>query len=351
MSVSATPRLYSVYERLVWRRRTAIILSLAALLVVFTLDVATGPVFIPPFKVIQAIFNPVQTGRETRLIIWDVRLPVAIAAVLAGFALGAAGAVMQVVLDNPLASPYTLGVSAGAAFGAALAYALGLQLAPFLGEYVVAANAFTVSLLVLLLVYLLGRLRGFTPEALILAGIAVSYAFHSGLALLEYMASEEALQAIVFWLFGSLYKATWPKLAVLAATVALSVALLYPRAWRLTSLRLGDDTARSMGVNPAFERILALTLAGLATAVTVSIHGIIGFIGLVAPHTARLALGSEDERYLLPLSAVHGALILSAADIASKIVLPGGVLPVGIVTSLIGVPFLLALMARGGDRR
>lgn len=347
MLASATPKLHTVYKRLIVRRRVAILASLVAVLALFILDISVGPTLIPPPRIIKALFDPLSVDESTRLIIWDVRLPVALAAILAGASLGLAGAVMQVVLDNPLASPYTTGVSAGAAFGAALAYALGLQLVPLAGEYIVVVNAFICSLIVLTLVYILGGLRDFTSEALILAGIAVSYAFHSGLALLEYLASEEALQAIVFWLFGSLYKATWSKLAMVAITLLLGIIALYPRAWNLTSLQLGDDTARSMGVDPKRERLIALLVAGLVTSVTVSIYGVIGFVGLVAPHTARLALGSEDERYLLPLSMLHGSLILCAADVASKLVTPGGVLPIGIVTSLVGVPYLLALMARG----
>ncbi|AEM38294.1 transport system permease protein [Pyrolobus fumarii 1A] len=349
MAYAARSEAVALYERLVARRRLALAASGATLLILFLLDVSLGPTLIPPGELVTALFRPESVEPTVAVIVWDVRLPVALAAVLAGASLGAAGIVMQVILDNPLASPYTLGVAAGAAFGAALGYVMGLQLVPLLGEYMVTVNAFTVALAVCLLVYTLGRLRGFTAEALVLAGIAVSYAFHSGLALLEYMASEEALQAIVFWLFGSLYKATWGKLALLAAVLAASLALLTPRAWRLTALRLGDETARSMGVDPRRERLVAFTTASLLTATCVSFFGVIGFVGLVAPHTARLMAG-EDQRYTLPLAALHGAIIMSAASTLSKVIVPGAVLPIGIVTSLIGIPFLLSLMARGGRR-
>ncbi len=332
---------HEVYARLTRRRRMAVLALMVATPILFMLDVATGPVRLPLEEVVAALAGG---GGEAAVIVWDVRLPVALAAVLVGFSLGAAGALMQTVLDNPLASPYTLGVASAAAFGAAAAYALGVSLAPMLSTASATLNAFVAALGASLLVYTLGRLRGFTAEALVLAGIAVNYAFHSLLALMEYVASEEALQAIVFWLFGSLYKATWEKLAVLALVVALAAPLVMLRAWRLTALRLGDEAALSMGVEPGRERILAFAAASMLTATAVSFHGVIGFVGLVAPHTARMMVG-EDQRYLLPASMLSGATLMLAADIASKSLVPGAVIPIGIVTSLAGIPFFLALVA------
>ncbi len=330
-----------VYAKLTRRRRVAVLALAAATPILFALDVAVGPVRLPLGEVIAALAGQ---GGEAAVIVWDVRLPVALAAVLVGFSLGAAGALMQTVLDNPLASPYTLGVASAAAFGAAAAYALGLSLAPLVPMASATLNAFVAALGASMLVYALGRLRGFTAEALVLAGIAVNYAFHSLLALMEYVASEEALQAIVFWLFGSLYKATWEKLAALALVVGLAAPPALLRAWRLTALRLGDDVALSMGVEPGRERVMAFVAASLLTATAVSFHGVIGFVGLVAPHIARMLVG-EDHRYLLPASMLSGAVLMLAADIASKSIVPGAVIPIGIVTSLTGIPFFLALVA------
>ena len=331
----------ALYAKISKVKRIYLAASLALLPALFLLDIFTGPEKIPPLEILAALAGG--GGEATRLILWEVRLPVALAALLAGASLGLAGSIMQAILDNPLASPYTLGVAAGAAFGAALAYTLGVAVLPF-GGYIVTLNAFAFAIATMALVYILGRLRGFTPEALILAGIAVGYAFHSLLALLEYMASEEALQAIVAWLFGSLYKATWGKLQLLTVLLLGSLVVVIPRAWRLTALRLGDEKAKSLGIEPGRERLIAFVIASLLTAVTVSMFGIIGFVGLVAPHTARLLVG-EDERYRAALSLAHGSVMLLAADIASKSILPGGVIPIGIVTSLAGIPFLLALLA------
>ena len=339
---SATRSAVKVYEAIVARRRAVLLAMGVAAPLLFLLDVSTGPSGLPPLAALEAMLG--LRGGTAAVIVWEVRLPVALAAVLVGAMLGAAGSLMQTVLDNPLASPYTLGIAAGAAFGAALAYVLGFSVVPWLSGMAALVNAAFFAFATAVLVYALGRLRGFTAEALVLAGIAVAYAFHSLLALMEYMASEEALQAIVFWLFGSLYKATWHRVAIEAAVLAGAAAAMLPRAWRLTSLRLGDEAARSMGVEPTRERLLAFAAASVLTATAVSIHGVIGFVGLVAPHLARLLVG-EEQRFQLPASMLAGAVLLAAADVASKSVVPGAIIPIGIVTSLTGIPFFVALLA------
>ncbi len=335
----------SLYRRETRRRARTIALLALAVPLLFLANISYGPGGFSPAPSIRALLG----GGQEALIVREVRLPSALAAVVVGASLGAAGAVMQTILGNPLASPYTLGVSAGAAFGAAAAYAVGFTVLPWLGGYTVAVNAFVFALATSILVYLLGRLRGFTAESLILAGIAVNYLFHSLLALMEYLASEEALQAIVFWLFGSLYKATWSRLALGAAGLLAGAAILLPAAWRLTSLRLGDEEAEALGADPARTRLLGFAAASMLTALSVCFYGVIGFIGLMAPHVARSLVG-EDFRYMLAASALSGAALLSAAHLASRMVLPGGVLPVGIVTSLTGVPFFLAAVAWGRTR-
>ncbi len=333
-------RLARLYAERARERMRAILLLSALLPLLFFANLSYGARGFNPASAIHGLMG---SGVES-VIVRDIRLPAALAAVLVGASLGLAGAVMQTILDNPLASPYTLGVSAGAAFGAAAAYAVGFSIVPGIGGYAVPVNAFAFAMATSLLVYALGRARGFTSEALVLAGIAVSYMFHSLLALMEYLANEEALQAIVFWLFGSLYKATWSKLLLGTAGLAASLVVLTPLAWRMTSLRLGDEAAEALGAEPRSTRLLGFAAASLLTALSVCFYGVIGFIGLIAPHVARGLVG-EDFRYLASASALAGALVLSAAHLASRALVPGGVLPIGIVTSLAGVPFFLAIVA------
>jgi iron complex transport system permease protein len=275
-------------------------------------------------------------------IVWTIRLPVAVMALLVGAALGMTGAVMQTILNNPLASSYTLGVSAGAGFGAALVIVLG-AVVPLPESIAVPAAAFLFAALACAGVWFLGSIRGATPETLVLAGIALMFLFQALLALLQFMASPEALQQIVFWLFGSLQRATWPKLAIIAAVLAVAVPLLMRDAWSLTALRLGDDRAAALGVGVRGVRLRGFVFVSVATGVAVAFVGTIGFVGLVAPHLARMLVG-EDQRILLPGAALAGAVLLSAASVASKTVSPGALFPIGIVTALIGVPFFAWLI-------
>jgi iron complex transport system permease protein len=257
--------------------------------------------------------------------------------------LGSAGAEMQTILNNPLASPYTLGVSSAAGFGAALVLVLGIALVPFGKQFLIATNAFIFALGSSLAVYVIAGTKKGTTEIIILAGIALLFLFYSLTALLEYLATEEQLQAVVFWLFGSLNKTTWTKLLIVTAVFAAVFPLLLSRAWKLTTLRLGETVAESMGINVKKLRLTTLVLVSLLTATAVCFVGTIGFIGIVAPHIARF-LGGEDQRFFLPLSALVGASLLSGASVASKLIMPGAVFPIGIVTSFIGIPFFLSLI-------
>jgi len=275
-------------------------------------------------------------------IVWSLRLPMATMAVAVGAALGLSGAVMQTILNNPLASCYTLGISAAAGFGAALVIALGFGV-PLAQHLAIPLSAFLFAALASAAVLAIGRSGGMTPETMVLAGIALLFLFQALQSLLQYLASPEVLQAIVFWLFGSLLKATWPKTAVVGCVLAVALPLLLADAWRLTALRLGEERARGLGVDVVGLRLRSFVVISVLTASAVSFVGTIGFVGLVAPHLARMLVG-EDQRYLLPLSALCGALLLAAASIASKTISPGAVFPIGIVTALFGVPFFLLLV-------
>jgi iron complex transport system permease protein len=328
------------------RRRLALLAALAlALIASVALDVATGPSGMAVERLLQILRDPGSVPRVEAVIVWNVRLPYALMAVLVGAALALAGVEMQTVLDNPLASPFTLGVSAAAALGAALAIVLGLALPGVPPAYVVAANAFVFALASVALLYLLALWRGFGVESLVLFGIALVFSFNALVALLQFVASQDTLQQLVFWTLGSLARASWDKLAILAAVLALCLPLAWRQSWAMTALTLGEDRARSFGVPVGRLRAAALLRISLLSGVAVAFVGTIGFVGLVAPHIARMLVG-EDHRVLLPASALAGALILSMASVASKTLIDGVLVPVGIVTSLVGIPFFLAIVAR-----
>jgi len=347
MDMRTTSR--DAYVRITRRKMICLIAVIGALVLSFLIDVMTGPAQLSVKEVIQAIFWADQSDPMVSIIVWVIRLPVALMAISVGAALGVAGAEMQTILGNPLASPYTLGISGAAGFGAALAMVLGVGIVPYAEEFLIPLNAFIFSLITCMTIYMLAKGRKNQTETIILVGIALLFLFNALLALLQYMASENQLQAVIFWLFGSLMKATWPKLAIVTVVLILLIPMFAVDAWKLTALRLGDAKAQSLGIDVRKLRLKVFVGISLITATAVCFVGTIGFVGLVAPHISRMLVG-EDQRFFLPLSAMSGALLLSAASVGSKMIIPGSIFPIGIVTSFIGVPFFLALILtrRGG---
>jgi iron complex transport system permease protein len=326
------------------RRKLAVLVTLLSVLVVCLLfDVALGPSRLPFFEVVRAILLPGDVEASARVIVWEIRLPVALLAVIVGSSLAIAGAEMQTVLNNPLASPFTLGISAAAGFGASLALVTGIGVLPLAGPFLVSANAFTFAMITALFIYAVSQMRGGSVEIVVLLGIALVFTFNALLALLEYIASEQTLQEIVFWTLGSLTKANWTKVAISGTMMAVVVPLLARRAWALTALRLGDDKARSLGIDVKRLRLSVLLMVSLLASAAVAFVGIVGFVGLVGPHIARMLVG-EDQRYFLPASAAAGAIMMSVTSIISKELIPGVIFPIGIITALIGVPFFLSLV-------
>lgn len=331
-------------------RRIAILAGLAVLLVLsVAVDVSLGPARYGVGEVLQTLLALGPADLQMTVVVWDIRMPMALLAVTVGASLSLAGAQMQTILANPLASPFTLGLSAAASFGAALAMVLGVALFPAAIALMVPVNAFAMAMVASLSIFGLSTLRGVTVETIVLLGIALVFSFNAALALLQYFASEQALSAVVFWTMGSLTKATWGKVAVCAVILAVCTPLFARRAWALTAIRLGEARAAAMGVPVKRLRLEALFLVSLLAAVPVSFVGTIGFIGIVGPHVARLLLG-EDQRFFLPGAMLSGALILSATSVLSKAILPGAVLPIGIITALVGVPFFAALILTRGRR-
>jgi iron complex transport system permease protein len=283
-------------------------------------------------------------------ILWQLRIPRVLMAIVCGIGLAAAGLMMQTILQNPLASPYTLGISSAASFGAALAIVMRTGVTSLLPmvvsyDYLISANAFFFTFLATFAIYLLSKSQRITVETIVLFGVAVSYVFSAGSSFLQYIGNSDELAALAYWMFGSLGKANWSKLAICTAVVLFVITLACSKAWDFNSLLLGDESAQSAGINVENLRVMGLLLASLTTAVIVSMLGPIGFIGLVAPHLGRILVGG-DHRYLMPISFLIGSILLVAADTLARTVLSPVVIPVGIVTSVVGVPLLIYLIVK-----
>ncbi|PLZ02521.1 iron-siderophore ABC transporter permease [Burkholderia sp. WAC0059] len=339
------------YRRLTRRRFGWLVLTFALIVASLLADFNTGPSGLPVSTLLRTVFDHTSVDLGTRVIVWQIRLPYAVMALLVGACLGLAGGEMQTILDNPLASPYTLGVSAAAAFGASLAIVLDVTIPGIPQAWIVSANAFVFALLSAAILDAVARWRGMNASGVVLMGIALVFAFHALVSLMQFVASADALQGLIFWTLGSLARADWPKIGVLALALALALPFSLRNAWRLTALRLGEDRAASFGIDVRRLRLGTLLRVALLSGLAVSFVGTIGFVGLIAPHIARTLFG-EDHRFYLPGSALIGALMLSLASIASKALIPGVLIPVGIVTALVGIPLFLGIVlrAQGGMR-
>ncbi len=277
-------------------------------------------------------------------IIWDIRFPRIVMALIAGAGLAAAGVTMQGVLRNPLVSSYVLGISSAAGFGAALAIVFGIGVTSFLGGYLVIGNAFIFCLLAMIIVYSIARIRGMSSETVILAGVAVGFLFSALLSLIQYISPEDkAVSAIVFWLLGGLYTASWENILICLPIVGISMILMWTQSWNINIMSMGEDVAMSLGVNSRRVLTVNMLLETIATASIIAFTGIIGFVDLIAPHIARMLLGS-DHRYLIPCSIGVGAFMLLASDTVARLIIMPTELPVGIITSLLGVPFFIYLL-------
>jgi iron complex transport system permease protein len=330
--------------RVLVQRKKLVLLALSLVLALSVIaDLGLGPARYTMREVVLALMGSPNVSLQISVVIWDIRMPVALMAVVVGAALSAAGAQMQTILNNPLASPFTLGISAAASFGASIALVFGIGILPWAIDYVVSLNALLMAMAAALFIHFMSQKRGVTVETIVLLGITLVFTFNALLALVQYLASEQALSAVVFWTMGSLTRATWPKLAITTIVVAVSLPLFMRRAWALTALRLGEDKAASFGVNVRWLRLETMMIISLLAAVPVAFVGTVGFIGLVGPHIARMLVG-EDQRYFLPASVLSGAAILSLTSVVSKSIVPGTIFPIGIITALVGVPFLFSLI-------
>ncbi|WP_329116457.1 FecCD family ABC transporter permease [Streptomyces sp. NBC_01465] len=338
------------------RRSPAYLLTaglLGALVVLCLVSAGVGAYDIPLGDVVGSVLHRIGLGggeldRVGESVLWNVRLPRVVLALLVGGSLGCAGALMQGVFGNPLAEPGVIGISSGAAVGAVGAIALGLN---FFGNWTITACAFVAGLVTVLVVYVLSRSGGRTEVVtLILTGIAVNAFAGALIGLFIFFADNAQISQITFWQLGSLAQATWPKvLAVLpCAVVGLGVAPFFAR--KLDLLALGERPARHLGVDVERLRVVLVLVVALLTAAAVAVAGIITFVGLLVPHLLRMANG-PGHRFLVPASALGGAVVLVAGDLAARTVAAPAELPLGVLTALFGSPFFFWLLRRTRQRQ
>ncbi|MDR1872755.1 MAG: iron ABC transporter permease [Deltaproteobacteria bacterium] len=269
-----------------------------------------------------------------------LRLPRIAMAVLVGAGLAMSGTLAQAILRNPLASPFTLGISSGASFGAAISVFINVM-----SVWWTIVWAFVFAMATSAIIFGLARIKNSRPETLILGGVAVMFLFGAGTSLLQFLATEFQIQSIVFWGFGNLGRAGWTEVAIAAVCIIPPLPFALRLSWDLNALVLGEETAQALGVNYHALRLKCIALISLMSAAAICFTGLIGFIGLVSPHIARMFLGSE-HRYLMPGAILFGVILVSLSDTLSRTIWSPQVVPIGILTSFLGVPFFLWILLR-----
>ncbi|MFY9263299.1 MAG: iron ABC transporter permease [Actinomycetaceae bacterium] len=344
------------YRRQARRHRLVIVSLIGVVLVTAVLAINAGAANTTSVDVIKALLG--QDNGMNKVVIWNIRLPRVTAAIVVGIGLAVSGVVMQTTLRNALASPFTLGISNAAAFGANLAivgFGAGMitsnanAAVTVSSPAVVATGAFIFSMLATLIIIALSKNRGFSPETVVLAGVALGSLFTAGSTLIQYFADDVQIAAMVFWTFGDLGRPGWREVTIIAVITLVATIFFMFRRWDYNALDAGEDAARSLGVNVARLRMVTMLVAAGVTAIGVSFTGIIGFIGLIAPHMMRRVVGI-DHRFLIPASALAGAALLLIADTLARTMISPIVLPVGALTSFFGAPLFLWLLMRKGKQ-
>lgn len=297
-------------------------------------------------EIVAGLLNRGDPNSLDYLVVWNLRLPLLFTAVIAGVGLTVAGTTMQTVLKNPLADPFTTGISAGACLGATIAITSKI--------FIIGAGigtvifAFIFSLLPVAIILFISKFRRSSPMSIILIGISLMFFFDALTAYLMIRADPFSLSAIYEWTIGTLSRSNWENLTIMSIIVLSVCAFIYLNSKRINALNYDDDTAKSMGINVDRFRLLMLICVSLIAAGITSFTGIIGFIGLVSPHIARLIIGANNK-YLLLCSMLVGSIFMVFSDIVAKTIAPG-TLPIGIVTAMIGCPILvfLLLSRKGG---
>ncbi len=339
------------------RRKYAFLgLCTLALVVLTVYTVGLGDTGLGYADILRYIFRPDDSWESA--VVWDLRLRVILGSIFSGMALGLSGAVMQTILRNPMASPFTLGVSNAAAFGASFAILfLGAGTVTFgtsgsisvTHPVAVTVCAFAMAMVCTLAMLVIVKVTDVSPESIVLAGMAMSAIFSALLSFMQYMADSTTLSAIVGWQFGSISRINWKQEYMLIGTLVMITLYYLYKIWDYNSMESGEDVARGLGVNIPRTRLIGLTLSAMLTAVVVSFVGIIGFIGLIAPHIVKKFVGT-DNRFVIPGSIVVGGLVMLIAYIVSTYAFPS-VIPIGIITSAVGGPMFIAILIGRRRRR
>lgn len=341
------------YKQYTSRKKIIILIMIFMVLILSIFSICAGSSNIKPYQIVKAVLG-YETGIPS-IVIWNIRMPRVIAAIVAGAGLSVAGCVMQNNLKNPLASPSTLGVSSAAAFGANMAIIVfgagsiqstSSDAVIINNPYAVTLSAFVWSMAAVCIILSLARLKDFSPEAMVLAGVALSSLFSAGSTLIQYFAQDTQVAAAVFWTFGDLGRASWNEVILMSVIVAAAMIYFMMRRWDYNALDSGQESAKGLGVNVERVRLGGMFMSSLITAAVVSFLGMIGFIGLIGPQIMRRVVGS-DHRFLIPASALMGAALLLVSDTAARIIISPIVLPVGAITSFLGAPLFLYLLMRG----
>ena len=339
----------TLYAKTIKRNICILALLFACAFLLTILSLMIGQAKISFANSVKGLFG---AGEYVRIVRY-VRLPRVCAALAVGFGLAISGCVMQVILQNPLASPSSLGVSQSAVFGANLAIVFGAGAFAGTGSstlnindpFVVALSALAFSVATVFAVVGVSKFKSFSPVTVILLGVAASGFFTALTTLVQYMASDQVLAAAVYWSFGDLSRATYSKIAIMAACIIPSFVVFMLLRWKYNAIGNGDEVASSLGVRLSVVRVVSLLLASLITAVCVSFVGVIGFVGIVSPQLLKRFMGG-DMRFLLPASGLFGCCLLLLSDLLARVVVSGMDLPVGAVTAVLGTPIFVYILLR-----
>ncbi len=345
---------YLEYKKSIFLKIIFIVSCVLIAVVSAGLALTIGEYEIGFFESYQILFNhifgnvpdTVEAGMKD-YVVYELRLPRILVGLITGAGLAVAGAAMQSILKNPLADPYTTGVSSGAGFGASIAIVMGATIAS--GQYAIVVNAFMFALVPTAVILFISKIKGSSPITMIMAGIAVMYIFGAMTTIIKLWADPDSLSALYRWQVGTLAGADWaviPIMAIVTIIGCISVQLL---SGKLNILSTGDDNAKSLGIDADKLRMICLIITALISAVIVSFTGLIGFVGLVAPHIVRLFIG-PDNRYLIVASAFFGAALLVLADLIGRTIISPTVLQVGVITAFLGGPLFLWLIIRKTNR-
>ncbi|MCQ2085478.1 MAG: iron ABC transporter permease [archaeon] len=334
------------YRSSIFRKVLFILACLVGMFIAAGISLGKGTYPIPFLECYEIVWNHITGNIQDQMLDYFVvegRLPRIVLAMLTGVALAVCGSVMQSVMKNPLADPYTTGISSGAGFGATIAITADITIIG--GTYAVVGNAFIFALIPMFVIIAVSKLNNSSPTTMIMAGIAIMYIFNAVSTVFKLIADPDNLSALYKWQVGTLGAGGWDDILLIFIVVAAGTILLQYFSRKLNVLSTGDDSAKAMGINVDQMRRLLLLVITLVVATVVSFTGLIGFVGLVAPHIARIFVGS-DNRFLIPASGVFGAALLVVADVVGRTIISPATLEVGVITSFIGGPLFLYLVIR-----